>query len=69
MSMAGSGRDATAHVAPLRPAEKKSNGNLELFVCDLGQTHCAASFGFPKDARLKLFRGAPAAVHEVRLRR
>lgn len=65
MSMAGSGRDATAHVEPLRAAEAKAAGRFQLFTCDLEQVDCTASFGFPKDARLKLFRGAPAAIHEV----
>jgi len=65
MSMAGSGRDATAHVEPLRAAEAKGNGRFQIFTCNLAQEDCGASFSFPKDASLKLFRGAPAAVHEV----
>ena len=61
-----SGRAASAHVAPLRKAEAASGGAFELFVCDAGQPDCTASFFFPRGSRLKLFRGAPAAVHEVR---
>lgn len=60
-----SGRPATEHVAPLRKAEAASKGAFELFVCNVGQPDCAVSFFFPRGSRLKLFRGAPAAIHEV----
>jgi len=61
----GAGHNATEHVAPLRAAEAASAGAFELYVCNVGDADCTASFSFPRSARLRLFRGAPAAIHEV----
>merc|ERR1712087_974074 len=55
-------RDGTTHVAPLRPFEGDS---FSLVACNVGQPDCSASFAFTKSSKLKVFRGAPATVHDV----
>lgn len=55
-------RNGTDHVLPLRAFE---GDRFQLAACDIGQPDCRFSFSFGKDSKLKLFRGAPATVHDV----
>jgi len=61
MTLSGS-RNGTEHVAPLRPLESSA---FSLVTCDLGQEDCSTHFTFSRQAKLKLFRGAPATVADV----
>ena len=47
---------------PLRSFE---GPKFELATCNLGEADCATQLAFSKQARLKLFRGAPATVPGV----
>lgn len=62
MTLSGS-RNGTDHVQPLRHLE---GDGFALTTCDVEQEDCSTFFSFSRSSQLKLFRGAPATVADVK---